>query len=480
MSEEKQAVSKEDEICILKPIRALSIDVLLKDLAKSANIKGIDAVEVDSSLSDVKSIVESAGSSFANARKTLADYVRDVPGHSSERDKPKYAIKPSMLSLFQDSLDKKIEVCLDVSEQKKGFFRRKILRSAKLVVNFRGDIQSFDYDIPGNDDYLPNEKLDELMRKMEFIVLANACTSEQETTVVAAVANIMGVSYFANEYFSRKYSKLCAEFNQGAQALLASGSKAVAEFVKRFSESLSEIEKQLSVGSIDAMINAHKANAKVEISAEIEKIKAKLEKYESAKRSEIEDYYAGKVKEINSLKAQCDERLKELEARYERRRIKLAQESQDILAGLEQIFPDCEVDGARNYEYTVDHDLRMFYAKRVEKDLSASENFGVSHALRLLKILRDACFPLNQKPRGAYLRNAYAGLLAVVDYVEAHQVSGEDVVKRINSASHNWLKRAKPSVEELLETALSYDFDMKKYGRSLHKNKAAKEDLGIA
>jgi hypothetical protein len=110
--------------------------------------------------------------------------------------------------------------------------------------------------------------------------------------------------------------------------------------------------------------------------------------------------------------------------------------------------------------------------------LENSSHLTVSQALALIELLRNICFPRNRRLYGSELRKIYSGVRAVLDYLRQFDLSASQIMKLLNEEAKG--KKSKPSVEEFIEAALHYDFDMKKYTRGLHPQGATeKKALGL-
>ena len=79
---------------------------------------------------------------------------------------------------------------------------------------------------------------------------------------------------------------------------------------------------------------------------------------------------------------------------------------------------------------------------------------------------------------GSELRKIYAGVRAVIDYLRQFELSASQIMKLLNEEAKG--KKNKPTVEEFIEAALHYDFDMKKHTKGLHPHGAQeKKALGL-
>ncbi|MBI4140985.1 hypothetical protein HY485_04065 [Candidatus Woesearchaeota archaeon] len=457
-------------------LKVLNIEQLVQDITKAARLK---INQNDDPFREAKEALQDIEQAFGAVEHELKTY-QNFAAPQKTNTKPAYNKKPEIIPLFKTDVDKHSDVILTINTQTTGWLKKKITRDAQLLLRGREDIAKFEYIIPENDDKLTQEKTNELMRTIESFALTHHYSASEETALVSAVANTTGMHSLPQDYFERKYARICNETNEKLQQLGQNGRKSLNKFYERIAKALETAAKQITEEEfVQAITKEQKARAERIIAEEVSKVRARLITYEEKKRSEIERHYDAELEEIKRIRAESEEKLTEIKQRYSQKREKLVKDSHKISSGLEEIFPDNNRDPRNGYDNAVDHTLRVYYAKRLENDLSESKHVEVNHALRMLEILRNACFPLNERPRGANLRSAYAGIAAVIDYVEKHEADINDTITNLETAARNKPRSPKPTVEQFLESVISYDFDMKKYEAGLHKKNATKESLGV-
>jgi hypothetical protein len=182
---------------------------------------------------------------------------------------------------------------------------------------------------------------------------------------------------------------------------------------------------------------------------------------------------------LDSQRQELADKLARVDAQLTGHRKKIAEEYFKIAPCLAKLFPDLDESYRRkNYEFQVDGHLRTFYTLALQRDLENSNHFTVSQALALIELLRNTCFPRNRRLYGSELRKIYAGVRAVLDYLRQFDLSSSQIMRLLDEEAKN--KKSKPSVEEFIEAALHYDFDMKKYSKGLHPHGASeKKSLGL-
>ena len=150
-----------------------------------------------------------------------------------------------------------------------------------------------------------------------------------------------------------------------------------------------------------------------------------------------------------------------------------------IAPALAKVFPDLDAYyNRKTYEWRIDGHLRTFYALEIRKDLENNKHFSVPQTLELMELLRDTCFPRNRRPYGSELRKIYTGIRATLAYLAQFDLTAAQAMKLFKEEAKG--KKNKPTVEEFIEAALHYDFDMKKYAKGLHANNASeKKALGL-
>ena len=323
---------------------------------------------------------------------------------------------------------------------------------------------------------LPPEKPDQIIESLCSAVGKRGYKHEVESKLLISVESMSGLAGLSRKYFVRKHQQLAQD---------------VCEKLKN---DLLVIKKQLQ----DLAAQAEKVEQKPTVLAQeyFEQQKTltdqKLQKYLSKQKQMADAKFALKNKKLDELleknhklQENLNDRISQYENKLAGHREKIDAQYLEIIPILNDIFPDLEPGYNRGrtrrgtYDYIVDASLKMFYSQILKEALYENCWFEVKPALDVLRLIRNNCYAKNRRPEGKELRECVAGLLAVLDYVEKHEMLAEDAIERLRKVSKN-IGSPKPGVEEFIETALHYDFKMSLYRKKLHKEGAAsKKQLGL-
>ncbi|MBI4148484.1 hypothetical protein HY490_04295 [Candidatus Woesearchaeota archaeon] len=491
------------------------------DLEKLAKVELADPTKV-------KELIASARNGLRQQSDYLAQLLGDVPVIDREEADlpPTYARTPTSCTFYLGADNKRsAQVTLTVYERSKGWFKGSS-SIADVNVETEFNKHSFSYEIPPNNDPLPDATETMLLHALEKAALVEDYkTAAEEQQFVRSVATILGIPHLVAAYFNKRYAQLSGQANVQTQELLLKGEVALEhllEGVEREAETLTRDLKK----EVTSDLNAKKSQAEQELLEEVTLLRTDLKGYEQAfktallqQKAHLEQEYSDRAaaleQEKKRLAEQTAERRMELERRthdvdeklrkgeeqhakrtselertyqglledLERKlagqRAKVRADSFKIMPVFEELFPDHYANTTRTYETRVDHDLRVHYVQHLLEDMSTAPEGTVEQALEALKLIRRLCFKGSLE--GCMVRTTYGGLRAVIDYISSHKVSWSLVLEQLKAAKKHFDSRpSAPTVEQYVEKALPKDFDMTKYERGLHKpGSRSKQDLGV-
>ena len=364
-----------------------------------------------------------------------------------------------------------IELLLHVQEKSKGFLKgtaKNAEFSIKVISRDHPVYESCMYEIPSNAGPLSSGVMEAILTTVEKAFFHQIREShEQEVHFVRSVENFLGITGLANQYFARKYVQVCSEANLVAQAYVGSLTQTLEHLFSTLVEGAKVSVSTLDLEGLKEVVEARKSE---------------LEHALNEEAAEIRSWLEHEKQELKALKFSYEQKCVELDKRLEGHRQQVDAHAHEILPALEDIFPDVGTS-SQNYTHRIDHDLRVFYAKLLQQDVQQTQGVSVNDALVLMRLLRDTCFPRNERPRATDLRAAYAGVRAVLQYVSEYAVDTQTVIDNIDNINKAFSykgKGPKPTVEKLLEKTLAVDLDFSRYAKGLHSLDAKnKKDLHV-
>ncbi len=424
-------------------------------------------------------ILETLQSTFAKTKnslrkkiQTLEQQVQPPPAPASTLQAQVYhhkASTPNMIPVsFGVQSPQTIELLLHVEEKSKGFLKGKTKHadfSIKVIALDHPVYESFQYEIPAHSHTLPLAVVEGIVTTVEKAFFHQIQeNSEQETYFVRAVENFLGIAGLANHYFTRKYTQVCGEAYLATQSYIDSLEQTL-ELI--FSALTQKAEQSLTAISSEGLKEA------------VEAKKIKLEQELNEEAAQARSWIQTQKQEIQALTESYEHKCAELEKRLEGQRQHIDAHAHEILPALEDLFPDVG-RSSQTYAQRIDHDLRVFYAKLLQQDLQKVEGASVNDSLVFIRLLRDLCFPKNERPKAADLRELYGGMRAVLHHVSQYATDLSEIITNIANVFKYAGRGPKPSVEKVLETALATDLDFSHYTKSLHSDDARnKKDLQV-
>lgn len=425
-------------------------------------------VQIDS---EMNKLIEQINSEFSKITEEFKQkiaryeqYLPNFPESLTPPKKPKYNKNFANMEVYGNFYW--IELVLAVDAHTKGIFFKKKSADATLMIKTKIDMQCINYKIPPDGELLSETEMSSLTDMINSVVISENYDLEFETRLIRAISAITGISYLPQEYFTRQYQWLQTSINNKIQEMLKNTLESVNAFLKE-SKLPDYLRQTISSENLKQKIYDYLHATESAMSKEFSDFKTKL--VESEKKQQ----------EMHAQKeAELDAKIRALDLKLQGHRKKLFSDENKILPELEKIFPDKNTYAHYNYECKVDHDLRVFYTQKLKEDLKNCEHVSVEDALCILNTIRNSCFLKNENPTGTVLRESYAGLRAICDYLDTNDASASDVLHQIETTAQS--RKAKFKVEELIETALSHDFEMDKYRKGLHdKNAKTNKDLGV-
>ncbi len=435
--------------------------------------QAIDCIKVEGSSVNTDVIFEDLKKAVSDRLSDLSGYLATIPkNYAKEKTQPNYQTKSRVITVSTSK--RHGEVILDYTPKKKRFLRQTLPATAKLLIKTDAEICVFDYKIPelGN---IPEDQLLNLASEVSAAAIVGLQDTEFESALVRAITEITGINVFPQIYFEKKYKELCGKLNEKISDALLKGKIAIDDLAKQTKVDFDSVKKKTLFERVESEIEQHKQNAKKQIDEEVEKFRIKWATYAKKLKTVAQEEVGAELKKANSLKQEYEKKLAELSERMRDKREKVSKDAHKIIPTFEELFPDIAL--REKYSAKIDHSLRLYYAQRLQKDLSELQEISLDESLKIIKILREKCFEKNERPKGASLRELYAGFAAMLDYVRKHEISAAETIKRLESVK---TESSSKSVEQLLECAFVYDFDLNKHKSFLHSDSARKkEDLGL-
>lgn len=357
---------------------------------------------------------------------------------------------------------KDIDVEYTIIEQSKWFGES---RHRATVILRQGEMfEGFCYFLPTKKTPIDPEQVELGVEVVEQFCIIAKLSPDSEISLMRLVTSVAGCADFELEFLKRK--------NRFAQTL--------------YSANLTEVQKTVlnACDKLQVLLTAEKLQEKLNqsITTEVDRAKAKLETLVKSVETSFAELHQKRTQELEAKMAECDKKVRLLDEKLNPHRIKLDASFDHAVAQFEEFFPDHE----QNYHYQntyntkVDSYLRTFYLLLLKKDLGENPaQVSIEDAVHIIGLIRTTCYLANNRPSAAELREIYAGFRAVLDFLQKHEISTEEAIKKLENISQ-LRKNKKPEVEVFLELTFAYDFDMNLYRAGLHNlNARSKSDLGL-
>ncbi|MBI4151326.1 hypothetical protein HY496_00005, partial [Candidatus Woesearchaeota archaeon] len=363
-------------------------------------------------------------------------------------------------------------VSIEYAVIKSGIFGRKRTGSLLLFCN-QEIIGSHSYPLPTHKTPLSPHDMAQIVDALECLTLQYGHKDEEERRIVMSVAAAAGIPQIIDVYFNRESRRLYAQNYSRISAVLENCAQRLSETARALEEAIAMVDDD----HLHNFVEREKIRARERIELIANNFEESLHHYRQAVESEFEE-------RRTTLETEYCSKLGQLEEKLEGHRQKIDQDAFKIGSGLIEIFPDRTKDDWEDfdrYDERVDTHLRKFYELKLLDDLKTVEGMTVDNALVILKTLKEVCVHRKNKATGTELREVYAGFRGFIQYVATHNIESTTAISRIlETAKEMSVKTPKPSVEELLERAFPYDFDMSAYRADLHNcYVSTKEKLGL-
>ena len=361
-----------------------------------------------------------------------------------------------------------IDIDYHVKEQRR-WFRTSLWSAVITLSDDKGLFEAVTY-------ALPIENAAGIMDSLCRAVGKRGYKHEVESKLLIAVESMSGLAGLSRKYFVRKHQQLAQDVCSKLKADLVGLEKRIAELASKSEK----VEQKPTI-----LAQEYFETQKTKTDQQLQKYLAKQQQEADAKHARKDKKLDELVEKNRKLQEQLDKKISQLEDRLAGHREKIDSQYLEIIPRLDEIFPDVEGGYSRGrnrrstYDYIVDASLKMFYSQLLKQELYGNGWFDVGTAIEVLKLIRNSCYAKNRRPEGKELRECVAGLLAVFDFVDKHEISAQDAIDHLRQVSKK-VGSPKPSVENFIESALHYDFNMPKYRKKLHKDRAStKKQLGL-